>query len=218
MNVYPGILTDEIKQVETLIEICKDSSLVETVQIDVIDGFFVDNVTVFPGDLSSIDFGNLEIDFHLMTQEPMDFVHEIREHKDLLSVKSVIGQIEQMESQTNFLQEVKKYNWSAGLSLNLYTPLESIDKEAWNYLDIIQIMGVEAGFQGQKFNVSSLSLISEINDIIERKNLDIKVIVDGGVTLENIREIEGYGVDGVVVGSALWKSSDFDDTYRNFLG
>ena len=217
MNVYPSILTDEIGRVIEQVEICKESSLVQIIQLDIIDGFFVDNITVFPGDLSLVDFGNLQVDFHLMTQEPMDFVHEIKDSKEFLPVRAVFGQLEQMTSQVDFLQEVKKNEWMAGLSLNLYTPIESIDEESWQYLDVIQIMGIRAGFQGQEFDVSILNLISEINGIIEGKNLNIEIIIDGGVKLDNVKEIVDYGADGVAVGSALWRSNDFKATYDDFL-
>jgi len=217
MNVYPSILTDEIGRVIEQVEICKESSLVQIIQLDIIDGFFVDNITVFPGDLSLVDFGNLQVDFHLMTQEPMDFVHEIKDSKEFLPVRAVFGQLEQMTSQVDFLQEVKKNEWMAGLSLNLLTPIESIDEESWQYLDVIQIMGIRAGFQGQEFDVSILNLISEINGIIEGKNLNIEIIIDGGVKLDNVKEIVDYGADGVAVGSALWRSNDFKATYDDFL-
>jgi ribulose-phosphate 3-epimerase len=217
MNIYPSILTDEVEQVLEQVEICKESSLVQTVQIDIIDSFFVDNITVFPSDVSKVDFGDIKVDFHLMTQEPMDFVHEIKDSKEFLPVRAVLGQIEQMTSQVDFLQEVRKNEWMAGLSLNLHTPIESIDEEAWKYIDAIQIMGITAGFQGQEFNVSALEIISELRDAIEERGLDIEVIVDGGVKLDNVKEIADYGADGVAVGSALWRSSDFGETYDDFL-
>ena len=217
MNVYPSILTDEIDQVIEQVEICIDNSVVQTVQIDIVDGFFADNITVFPSDLFPVDFGNLTVDFHLMTQEPMDFVHEIRDSKEFLPVRAVVGQLEQMESQVDFLQEVKKNGWMAGLSLNLHTPVESIDEESWEFLDVIQVMGIKAGLQGQDFNVSTLNLVSELHDEIETRGLNIEIIVDGGVKLNNVSELEDYGVDGVAVGSALWKAEDFNDAYSDLL-
>lgn len=217
MNIYPSILTDELDLVIDQVEICKESSMVRTVQIDILDGMYADNITVYPSDLSVVDFGNLTIDFHLMTQEPMDFVHEIRDSKDFLPVRAIIGQIEQMSSQVDFLEEVKKNGWMAGLSLNLHTPLESIEEDSWERLDVIQIMGIKAGFQGQQFNPACLEIVSELNDIIEEKDLNIEIIVDGGVKMENIEEIDEFGVDGASVGSALWKAESFDDTYQDFI-
>lgn len=217
MNVYPSILTDEIELVYEQVSLCRENSDVHTVQIDIIDGFFADNITVFPSDLFQVDFGDLKVDFHLMTQEPMDFVHEIRDSKDFLPVRAVIGQLEQMDSQVEFLKEVKKNGWMTGLSLDLHTPIESIDEEAWEFLEVIQIMGVKAGYQGQEFNLNTLNIVSELHDKIEELGLDIEVIVDGGVGLENINEIEDHGADGVAPGSDLWTAEDFDDAYNDFL-
>lgn len=217
MNVYPAILTDSLEEVAQQVATSASNISVETVQVDIIDSFFADNITVFPGDLAAIDFKNLTVDLHLMTQEPMDFVHEIKDVSDVLPVRAVLAQIEQMSSQTAFLQEVKKHNWKAGLSLNLYTPLESIDDEAWEYIDIIQVMTIKAGSQGQAFNPSALDLVSEINEKIEQLGLDIDVLVDGGVNLDTIDLVESHGIDGVAVGSALWKAPDFDEVYSKLI-
>lgn len=217
MNVYPSILTDEIEIVEEQLDLCKNNPDVEIIQVDIIDGFFVDNLTIYPSDLNEVNFGDLRIDFHLMTQEPMDFVHEIRDSKDILPVRAVIGQIEQMSSQEAFLKEVKKNGWMAGLSLDLHTPLESIEEDAWEFVDVIQIMGNKAGFHGQEFNVSALNILSELHDMIEDKGLDVEIIVDGGIQLDNIKEIEDHGADSVAPESGLWKAENFDDAYSDFL-
>ncbi|MBU0974108.1 hypothetical protein KKD03_00195 [Patescibacteria group bacterium] len=217
MNVYPSILTDEVDQVIDQVDMCRSNPDVQTVQIDVIDGFFADNITVYPSDLFPVDFGDLSVDFHLITEEPMDFVHEIRDSKEFLPVRAVIGQLEQMTSQVDFLKEVKKNGWMAGLSLNLHTPVESINEESWEFLDVIQIMGIKAGFQGQEFNTAVLNLVSELRSEIEDRGLDIEIIVDGGVKLDNVTEIKDHGADGVTPGSALWKAEDFDDAVSDFL-
>src|SRR5690606_11795580 len=109
------------------LDLCIESGLVHTIQVDIIDGYFVDNITVTPADLIDLDFGDLEIDFHLMTQEPLDFVREIIDYQDDLPVRSVIGQIEQMSNQELFIDEVRRYDWNVGLSLNLNTPISEID-------------------------------------------------------------------------------------------
>ncbi len=217
MEIIPSILTDEVDLVFEQVEVCKESGLVHRLQLDVIDGMFADNITIFPSDLMGISFANLKIDIHLMTQDPMDFVHELRDMKKYVPVGVVLGQVEQMHSQKKFLKEVKKNGWQAGLSLNLHTPLEAIDDEVWEFLDAVQIMGVKAGFSGQQFSTTALNMISELNDYIMDNDLDIEIIVDGGVTLDNLDEVASFGADAVVVGSALWQSRDFKEKYQDFL-
>jgi ribulose-phosphate 3-epimerase len=216
MSVYPSILTESLAVAIKQLNICKESNAVNIVQIDIIDGYFTDNLTIFPSDMADLDFGELTLDFHLMTHEPIDFVREIKDHKNNLPVRAIIAQVEQMGSQSEFLDEVKHSNWKTGLSLNLDTPLEAIEPDSWEFLNIVQIMAIQAGFQGQKMQERVLSKIESLQEIIDQRGLEIEVIVDGGVKLENIEVLKSYGVDGVAVGSELWQSSDFVETYTEF--
>lgn len=212
MKVYPSILTDSISVAEQQLEICKESGVVQVVQIDVIDGYFTDNLTITPTSLEEYEFSDLQLDFHLMTQEPIDFVREISEISDHLPVRAIIGQVEQMSSQADFIDEVKR-EWKVGLSLNLYTPLEAIDDQSWERIDIIQLMSIEAGEQGRDFSETIYEKLEELQDFIARNEYQIEVIIDGGVSFESIDELASYDVDAVSVGSALWKADNFIDSY-----
>lgn len=215
MNIFPSILTDSETQAQEQLTICSESGLVQAVQVDVIDGYFVENMTIFPGSLEGMEFEDLEVDFHLMTQEPLDFVREIADFKDQIPVRAVIGQIEQMSSQELFVDEVRRNNWSIGFSLNLHTPLESVDESLWERINVIQLMAVEAGVQGQKLNQYIFTKLEELHELIREKNLEIEIMVDGGVNLENINKLREYGVATVTPGSYLWKSRDFVEAFQN---
>ncbi len=82
----------------------------------------------------------------------MDYVWELIEQAPQIPVRAVYGQIEKMSHQPQFLEEVKKQDWQAGLALDLFTPIESIEAESWEWLDGVLLMAVEAGAQGQKLN------------------------------------------------------------------
>ena len=103
------------------------------------------------------------------------------------------------------MTEVKAHSWQAGLSLDLYTPVEAIDKKSWDKLDIVQLMTIEAGFQGQEFKSQALDKIAQIRQLA---NKNIQIIVDGGVKKKSMSLLVKKGVDGVVVGSGLWKTSN----------
>jgi len=215
MNIYPSILTDQIVLVQKQLDLCQESGLVHVVQIDIIDGYFADNLTVTPSDLVGMDFGDLKLDFHLMTQEPIDFVREIIDHQDDLPVRSIISQIEQMTSQELFVDEVRRNEWNAGFSLNLHTPLEEVDLDLWGRINIIQLMSIEAGFQGQEFNELVYQKIEELNKLMKNRDLSLEVIVDGGVNSDNIEKIQKLGVSSVGVGSSLWKADDFSEAFED---
>ncbi|MBU0576254.1 hypothetical protein KJ654_01155, partial [Patescibacteria group bacterium] len=152
-----------------------------------------------------IDYGDLQLDLHLMTEEPMDFVREIVALKEYLPVRAVIAQVERMSHQGEFLAEIKKYSWKAGLSLDLYTPVEAIDPESWQDLDIVQLMTIRAGFQSQEFKQNALEKLVEIRQLAKS---DVEIIVDGGVKIEYIELLAEAEVDGVTVGSGLWRATN----------
>lgn len=214
MNIYPTILTDQLDLVQKQLDLCNESGLVHTVQIDIIDGYFVDNITVAPGDLVGMDFGEMEIDFHLQTQEPIDFVREIIDYQDELPVRSVIGQVEQMSNQELFVSEVRRYGWNVGLSLNIHTPLSAVEPDLWDRINIIQLMGIEAGFQGQELHNQVYTKLQKLRSMMTEQDLQLEVIVDGGVNIDVIAKLQEHGASSVGVGSALWKADDFSQAYQ----
>ena len=152
MNFYPAILTDSLELVQKQINLVRSQKKVKVVQIDIIDGYFVDNLTITPMDLVDIKFHDLKIDFHLMTEEPMTFAEEIVNHGKYFPVRVVIGQVEKMSSQEDFVSLLENYNIMKGLSLDLYTPHEEILDSVFKRLDSLQLMSIEAGAQGHSFN------------------------------------------------------------------
>lgn len=218
MILYPAILSDSPDLIAEQLELSQLSEEVETVQIDIIDGLFAENVTVTPSDLVGQEFGDLTLDFHLMTEEPLDFVYEARDYKDELPIRAIIAQVEHLSNQPDYLKDVRNQEWKAGLSLNLFTPIDAIDPESWEFLDIVQIMGIEAGFQGQTFHPSALDTIREVAKKISQLDKNVEIIVDGGVTLQLIDRLREFGVTGVAVGSGLWQASDVEEAIHLFAG
>lgn len=211
MNIYPSILTYEIDLVRSQLKISSESGLIQTVQVDIIDGYFVDNITVTPESLVELEIEELEIDFHLMTQEPLDYVREIAGSKDMLPVRAVISQIEQMTNQQDYVDEVRRNNFQIGLSLNIHTPLSAIDEDILEQLDVLQLMSIPAGYQGQKFNVHVYDKLKELNELMEEQDLHFEVIIDGGVTEKNISKLYSHGATGFSIGSYLWNAPDFSE-------
>ena len=212
MKLYPTILTDSVATVQHQLNLVKEHRPIEVVQIDIIDGQLADNVTVTPSDLTGLDFGQLQLDFHLMVEEPMDFLHELIEYRARLPVRAVIAQVERMSFQADFLEMVKKEDWLRGLCLDLHTPLSAIEPNSWAELDIIQLMGVELGFQGQTFAPQVFVKLKGLADQRTKDNLKFAIIVDGGVKASNAKELAQLGVTGVAVGSALWQAEDLRQT------
>jgi len=206
MKLYPAILTDSIEVVEQQLQLAKSLSSVEAVQIDIIDGVFADNLTVTPIDLINLDFGELKLDFHLMVEEPLDYLNEIVQYQKFLPIRAVLGQIERMSSQDEFIELTKKSGFLAGLSIDLFTPITEIKESLISKLDVVQLMSIEAGFQGQKFDERVIKKIIELNKIRNTKNNKLEIILDGGIKEAHLEQLKKLKADGVAVGSWLWKN------------
>lgn len=209
MKIIPAILTGSASTAERqLSEVAADGRL-ELVQLDVIDGWFADNLTLTPVDYSQISFASLEAEFHLMTEEPLDYVFELLEYQHQIPVRSVIGQVERMSHQTEFIQQIKGSDWQAGLSVDLFTPLESLEPEALLKVDVVQLMAIEAGFQGQELVDTVFEKITELQELREALQVQFTIAIDGGVKVGNLARLKQAGVDAACVGSALWQSASF---------
>jgi len=217
MNLYPALLDGSIEKLQSQIDLVADDGRIETVQIDIIDGIFADNLTITPADIPDLNLGRLQYDIHLLTEEPLDYVFELQTHCQHDQIRACIAQIEKMSFQSSFLEEVLHREWKAGLSLDLYTPLESLEDDIWLELDVLQLMAVEAGFQGGKFSPIIFDKIAEAKKIIAQLDKSVELIVDGGVSLENIEQLKDAGVENIVVGSTLWKSDNLSETITNLL-
>jgi ribulose-phosphate 3-epimerase len=216
MNIYPAILTDSLETVQEQVDLVRNNRDIKTLQIDIIDGYFVDNLTVTPMDLVDINFYSFNLDFHLMTEEPLSFAQEIADYKKYFSVRAVIGQIEKMSSQVDFIDFLEKEELKKGLSLDLFTPHEEIMDSTFKKLDALQLMAIEAGEQGHQFNDLVIKKIKEVQERAKKINPSLEIIIDGGVKLNNIKKIAETGVHSVGIGSAIWQSDNVATTLERF--
>jgi ribulose-phosphate 3-epimerase len=215
MKIYPSVLTGSIEEVQKQADIAKQCPDVEVLQLDIIDGFFADNLTISPQNLLEIDFGDLKIDLHLMVEEPMDMMEEVISVKDNLPIRAIVAQVEKMTHQQDFVDDVKKMGLKAGLSLDLYTPVDSLEEGVLDSVDILQFMGIEAGFQGQELRPIVYEKIEKFLKPELRSSLEI--IFDGGVTEETAGKLVDLGISSFAVGSTLWKAEDFCGQFRTYL-
>lgn len=216
MIVTPSILTGSIEVAQTQLDQLAQLPGCDRVQIDVVDGWFADELTLTPSDLPQLEFYHLTPDLHLMTQEPLDFIYEAQAVLNKDSLGLILGQVEKMSHQPDFIEWAKRCGWLAGLSLDLHTPLDAIDPEVWPMIDAVQIMGVPAGQQGQKFNALVLDLVKQTIDHVRSGGFNCQVIVDGGVSLAVAGDLADLGVDQVVIGSGLWQSPDLAQAWQAY--
>jgi ribulose-phosphate 3-epimerase len=205
MIIVPSILTDSLDTVQKQIDLTLSVGL-SRVQVDIIDPAFADEVTITPVDLMDVDLKKLDIDIHLMTNDP---IGDVVECGQIPKIKTIIAQIERMSSQKAFVEHVKSFAVDAGLSVDLYTTLEELDPDVLLHTSIVQIMGNKAGKQGQKF--AGDIILEKIRNIAAARTAlgaTFLIAVDIGMTPENAKLATEAGADMVTPGSYLWNSSD----------
>jgi ribulose-phosphate 3-epimerase len=196
-QIIPAILETEKEAVEKRLKQVRD--WVERIQIDIIDGKFANNRTLGLEDLMEIN-KRIGWDIHLLVEEPIQFVEQCFETE----AGMVIGQIELMESQREFIKLVKAKGMRAGLGLDLKTAVDFLEEEVLSDLDQVLLMAVAAGFSGQKFNEKVLAKIK----LLRQMGFEKEIAVDGGLNQVTIEACVKAGADVLVVGSALWQAVD----------
>lgn len=200
LEIIPSILTSDIKEFESMLKIVEEAGNVNRVQIDIIDGQFVDNKTIDPANVVGIDT-NLSLDFHLMVKEPSAWVEKCAN----AGADRIIGQIEMMKSQVEFVGKVQETNLYVGLAVDLSTPISKLDPVILTNVDVVLLMAVKAGWGGQKFNDSVLNKVKELDEIRVRDATPFRICVDGGEMEDNIDETHFAGADEVVIGRRLFQ-------------
>jgi len=175
------------------------------------DGNFVPNISFGPPVIKSIrGITNIPLDVHLMIDRPERYI------KDFYKAGANIITIHE-EATTHLhraIKEIKSFGLKAGVSLNPATPLESIEY-ILEYIDMV-LMTIDPGFGGQKYIKSMDRKISDLRKIIDNRNLDILIEVDGGIKLDNAKAVSNLGADILVVGSGIFEAEDVAERTKMF--
>lgn len=188
----------------------------DIIHFDVMDNHYVENLTFGPMICKALrDYGvTAPIDVHLMVS-PVDRMIEAFAKA---GATYITFHPEASMHVDRSLQLIKSLGCKAGLVLNPATPISVLD-HVWDYLDMVLVMSVNPGFGGQKFILSSLDKIKTLRQIIDEKTAgtdrEIRLEIDGGVNLHNIKEIAEAGADTFVAGSAIFNSGT---SYQDIIG
>ena len=198
MKIIPSILTNDLHKLTDLEK--KSESIVDRIQIDVIDNKFANNSTVDPSVLKDLEI-KLNLDFHLMVKDPIEWIDHCLSKPE----NRIIGQIEFMQNQSEFVDKVKASGSLAGLAIDLPTPIENIDQGVLDKVDVVLLMSVQAGFGGQEFSLDTFPKIEKLAKIRSELNLNFKICVDGGINKQLIKDLENLGVDEVAIGQRIFE-------------
>jgi ribulose-phosphate 3-epimerase len=212
IEIAPSILSaDFTKLGEEINAVEKGGATI--VHFDVMDGRFVPNITVGLPVLKSIRKATkLKIDAHLMIVEPSRYAVQFVENgADMVSVHA-----EADPHLHRTLQAIKQAGAKAGIVLNPATSLTVID-EALQFADFVLLMSVNPGFGGQKFIESTIQKARNLRTMINERNLNVRIEIDGGIDETNIGRVAEAGVDIFVAGSAVFGKENPAEAVKNLI-
>jgi len=203
IKISPSILSADLTK---LAEEIKSIESAEYVHFDVMDGAFVPNISFgFPVLEAIRKITDMVLDVHLMIETPSKYVARFAD----AGADIITFHVEAEPSQEiDFaIEEIHRKGKKAGLSIKPNTPVDAllpyIDK-----IDLVLVMTVEPGYGGQAFISETLPKIAKVRDIINERNLDCELEVDGGINMETAKLCINAGANVLVAGSDIFRATD----------
>ena len=211
IKIAPSILAADFGN---LANDCKkiDNSNADWFHLDVMDVLFVPNISFGMPIVKSIrQMTKKPLDVHLMIVEPERYVDKFIEiGSDILTVH-----VEATTKMDYIIDRINKSGIKSGIAINPDTPISKLENYITN-IDLICLMGVHAGFGGQKFIEKTFNRLEELKGLINSKKSSALIEIDGGVNENNFERLKTLGADILVAGSYVFNSSDYN-TAIDFL-
>ena len=203
--IAPSILAADFarlgEEVERVLEAGAD-----TVHFDVMDNHYEPNLTIGPMVCTALrKYGiTAPIDVHLMVKPVDRIIGDFIE----AGASYITFHPEASEHIDRSLQLIKEGGCKAGLVFNPATPLDVL-KYVLDKVDMVLLMSVNPGFGGQSFIPGTLDKLREARELIDASGLPIRLQVDGGINVQNIKQVAQAGADTFVAGSAIFHAPDY---------
>ena len=179
----------------------------DVVHFDVMDNHYVPNLTIGPLVCKALRKHGVtaDIDVHLMVQPVDDMIKQFAD----AGASYISFHPEASLHVDRSLQLIIDSGCQPGLVFNPATPLQHLD-HVMHKLHHILLMSVNPGFGGQSFIPESLDKLKQVRTLIDQSGFDIRLEIDGGVKVDNIRAIAEAGADMFVAGSAIFNQPDYE--------
>jgi len=200
--IEPSILSADFARLGQQAKEAEDAG-VEGIQIDVMDGHFVPNLTFGPGVVKALRKSvNIFLDAHLMIDNPESFLEEFAQS----GANRIIIHEEACKDLISILQSIKKLKVEVGVAINPETPVAKAER-VLDIVDSIQVMTVHPGFAGQRFMEDQLGKIERLRKEIDQRHLKASIVVDGGIDRKTAPLVVKSGATVLVAGSSIYNQS-----------
>jgi ribulose-phosphate 3-epimerase len=203
IRIAPSILSADFTRLGEQVQ-AVEAAGVDRIQIDVMDGRFVPNITFGTQAVASLrPLTRLTLETHLMVEPPEDFIEAFAG----AGADTIIIHQEATPHLHRAIQQIHSLGRKAGVAINPSTPASLLSEVIGN-VDLVLVMTVNPGFGGQEFIMETLPKIRGVRRQIEQKSLDCEVEVDGGINIETAPLVVEAGADVLVAGSSVYGCKD----------
>lgn len=212
LKLSPSLLSADFSQLNRDINIVAQAGA-QYIHLDVMDGVFVPNITFGAPVIKALrKVSDIVFDVHLMIIDPIKYIDDFcKAGADIITFH-----VESISDPAKTIEKIKMNNVKAGIVIKPHTTVKAIEKYL-DMVDMVLVMSVEPGFGGQKFMPHTLDKVKELAGIKKDKNLNFEIEIDGGIGINNVREVIEAGVEVVVAGSAVFGAEDITARTKEFL-
>jgi ribulose-phosphate 3-epimerase len=209
IRIAPSILSANFIKLGEELKAAEEAGA-DMLHIDIMDGHFVPNITIGPFIVESIrQVTSLPLDVHLMIEEPDTYLRDfIKAGADYLTVH-----YEASVHLHRTIQLIKETGVKPGVSLNPATSVQSLENILPD-IHLALLMSVNPGFGGQKFIPQTIDKIRTLKKFIGEKGLTTIIEVDGGININNAKDVASAGADILVMGSAFFNSGNYKEIMK----
>jgi ribulose-phosphate 3-epimerase len=201
LQISPSLLASDFAH---LADEAQRVSHADWLHVDVMDNHFVPNLTLGAPVVEALARATATpIDCHLMIEDPDRWAPSYVE----AGAGSVTFHVEAATAPVRLARELRNAGAQAGMALRPATPVDPYE-DLLPELDMLLVMTVEPGFGGQKFLDLCLPKVRRAKALVARHGLDLRLQVDGGVSLETVERCAEAGADTFVAGSAVFAADD----------